>query len=107
MSGCKYHCVVRGEVAVTLNGIFAFCYVVEQRCGRYIGKESVKRGKQVAVLLGVVIHLRNALRGCNRFAEIKLDNIKLGLYIGFFYGYSPYLPVMEAIAGSLATPFAS
>lgn len=84
MSGCKYHCVVRGEVAVTLNGIFAFCYVVEQRCGRYIGKESVKRGKQVAVLLGVVIHLRNALRGCNRFAEIKLDNIKLGLYIGFF-----------------------
>lgn len=87
--------------------MFAFIYVVEQRCGRYIGKEIVKRGKQVAVILGVVIHLRNALRRGDRLAKVKLDNIKFGLYIGFFYGYSPYLPVMEAIAGSLATPFAS
>lgn len=107
MLGRKHHCVVRGEVAVALNGIFAFFYVVEQRCGRYIGKESVKRGKQVAVLLGVVIHLRNALRRGDRLAEVKLDNIKFGLYISLFHGYSPYLPVMEAIAGSLATPFAS
>lgn len=84
MLGRKYHCVVRGEVAVALNGISAFFYVVEQRFGRYIGKESVKRGKQVAVLLGVVIHLCNTLRGCNRFAEVKLDNIKFGLYISFF-----------------------
>ena len=107
MLGRKYHCFVRGEVAVALNGISAFFYVVEQRFGRYIGKESVKRGKQVAVLLGVVIHLRNALRGCNRFSEVKLNNIEFGLYISLFHGYSPYLPVMEAIAGSLATPFAS
>ena len=105
--GRKYHCVVRGEVAVVLNGMFAFIYVVEQRCGRYIGKEIVKRGKQVAVILGVVIHLRNALRRGDRLAEVKLDNIKFGLYISFFHGCSPYLPVMEAIAGSLATPFAS
>lgn len=109
MLGRKHHCVVHCKVAVAFNGNAALSLsCAEQLCGIQTGEDSVKRGKQLAaVAVVVVICLRNALRRGNRFAEVKLDNIKFGLYISLFHGCSPYLPVMEAIAGSLATPFAS
>ena len=108
MLGRKYHCFVHCKVAVAINGNAALnLFFAEQLCGIQIGEDSVKRGKQLTTPSVVIVRLCNTLRGCNRFAEVKLDNIEFGLYISFFYGYSPYLPVMEAIAGSLATPFAS
>lgn len=108
MLGRKYHCFVHCKVAVAFNGNAALnLSFAEQLCGIRIGEDSVKRREQLTTRSVVIVRLCNTLRGCNRFAEVKLDNIKFGLYISFFHGCSPYLPVMEAIAGSLATPFAS
>lgn len=69
--------------------------------------QRIERREQLTTRSVVIVRLCNTLRGGDRLAEVKLDNIKFGLYISFFHGYSPYLPVMEAIACSLATPFAS
>lgn len=86
MLGRKHHCVVHCKVAVAFNGNTALSLsCAEQLCGIQTGEDSVKRGKQLAtVAVVVVICLRNALRRGDRLAEVKLDNIKFGLYIGFF-----------------------
>lgn len=105
--GRKYHCVVHCKVAVAFNGNTALILSCAEQVCILSRKQRIERREQLTTRSVVIVRLCNTLRGCNRFAEVKLDNIKFGLYISLFHGYSPYLPVMEAIAGSLATPFAS
>lgn len=107
MLGRKHHCFVHCKVAVAFNGNTALILSCAEQVCILSRKQRIERREQLTTRSVVIVRLCNTLRGCNRFAEVKLNNIEFGLYISFFHGYSPYLPVMEAIAGSLATPFAS
>lgn len=84
--GRKYHCFVHCKVAVAFNGNTALILsFAEQVCGIQIGEDSVKRGKQLTTR-SVDCTLVQHIERLQSLAEVKLDNIKFGLYISFFTG---------------------